>query len=523
MPTPPGTSHTTNAFSWRFVTPLLTGSAINAINSSLIATALVPIAAAVHVSVGRTAVLVSALYLASAVAQPMGGKLAEEFGPRRVFLVGVLIVLAGGIVGGSGQNLTGLVVARVLIGVGSSAVYPSAMLLIRRRAAAAGLDAPPGGVLGSLMIAGAATSALGLPLGGVLVDAWGWRTTFLINLPFALLALAMAFFWIPSDLPVEGPRTLREVAARLDVAGIVGFGGAMAALLVFLMGLPRPDWIALGLAVVAGTGLVWWELRASRPFFDVRLLGTNLALTRTYLRFALAGLCVYTVLYGLTQWLQAGRGMSSEKAGLLLLPMSALSALLVRPISQRNLVRMPLVVAAVSCLAASAGVCALNTSTPIAWIVVITLLFGVTLGTTISANQTALYTQVTADQIGTAAGLFRTFGFLGSIASSALISVVFHTQVNDHRLHVIALIMVLVSVLGLIIVVTDRKIMTRVPVRPDDPAPVRRDDPPAGHRRRPDREGDTPTGSDRDTDPRRAGAGTQISGSRQRPGGGRSL
>ncbi|MGW2021795.1 MFS transporter [Streptomyces decoyicus] len=523
MPTPPGTSHTTNPFSWRFVAPLLTGSAINAINSSLIATALVPIAAAVQVPVGRTAVLVSALYLASAVAQPMGGKLAEEFGPRRVFLVGVLIVLAGGTVGGMGQNLTSLVVARVLIGVGSSAVYPSAMLLIRRRAAAAGLDAPPGGVLGSLMIAGAATSALGLPLGGVLVDAWGWRTTFLINLPFALLALTMAFLWIPSDRPVEGPRTLREVAARLDVAGIVGFGGAMAALLVFLMGLPHPDWIALGLAVAAGTGLVWWELRASRPFFDVRLLGTNLALTRTYLRFALAGLCVYTVLYGLTQWLQAGRGLSSEKAGLLLLPMSALSALLVRPISQRNLVRMPLVVAAVSCLAASAGVFALTTSTPIAWIVVITLVFGITLGTTISANQTALYTQVAADRIGTAAGLFRTFGFLGSIASSALISVVFHTQVNDHRLHMIALVMVVVSVLGLVLVVTDGKIMTQSLARRDDPALVRRDDPPAGHRRRPDRDGAAAAGSDGDTDPQRVGASTQISGSRQRPGGEKGL
>jgi MFS family permease len=174
------------------VTPLFTGAAINAINTSLIATALVPIAAAIHVSVGRTAVLVSALYLASAIAQPTGGKLAEEFGPRRVFLTGILIVLAGGIVGGVGQDLTALVVARVLIGVGSSAVYPSAMLLIRRRADAAGLAAPPGGVLGGLMIAGAATSALGLPIGGVLVDAWGWRTTFLINLPIALLALAMA-------------------------------------------------------------------------------------------------------------------------------------------------------------------------------------------------------------------------------------------------------------------------------------------------------------------------------------------
>lgn len=498
IPAPRGPSHPANAFSWRFVTPLFTGSAINAINSSLIATALVPIAAAVHVSVGRTAVLVSTLYLASAIAQPVGGKLAEEFGPRRVFLTGVLIVLAGGTVGGLGQDLTALVVSRVLIGVGSSAVYPSAMLLIRRRAEAAGLAAPPGGVLGGLMIAGAATAALGLPVGGVLVDAWGWRTTFFVNLPVALLALAMAVRWIPADPPAARSRPLRQVAVRLDVVGIVGFGGALAALLVFLMGLPHPDWIALGLAVVLGAGLVWWELRASRPFFDVRLLGTNPALTRTYLRFAVASLCVYTVLYGLTQWLQAGRGVSAQEAGLLLLPMSALSALLARPISRRNLVRTPLVVAAVSCLTASAGVLALTTSTPIGWIVVITLLFGITLGTTISANQTALYTQVAADHLGTAAGLFRTFGFLGSIASSALLSLVFHTHVDDHHLHLIALIMVVVSVLGLVIVVTDRAVMGQ--------SRARRDELSAGLRRRPDPDEDTPAGSDRGADPGHTGS-----------------
>lgn len=180
-----------------------------------------------------------------------------------------------------------------------------------------------------------------------------------------------------------------------------------------------------------------------------------------YLRFAIASLCVYTVLYGLTQWLQAGRGMSSKEAGLLLLPMSAISALLARPISKHNLVRSPLVAAAASCLAASAGVLALTTRTPIAWIVAITLIFGITLGTTISANQTTLYAQVTADQIGTASGLFRTFGFLGSIASSALISIVFHNHVNDHHLHEIAMTMVTISILGLIIVITDRKVMAQ--------------------------------------------------------------
>ncbi|HEY4464147.1 MAG TPA: MFS transporter, partial [Streptosporangiaceae bacterium] len=184
------TTGTQNAFSWRFVTPLFMGSALNPVNSSLIATALVPIAAAVHVSVGRTAVLVSALYLASAIAQPTAGKLAGEFGPRRVFLAGIVTVLAGGLVGGLGQDLTTLIVSRVLIGIGTSASYPTAMLLIRRRAESAGLAEPPGGVLGGLVIAGMVTPAVGLPIGGLLVDAWGWRTTFLVNVPFALAALA---------------------------------------------------------------------------------------------------------------------------------------------------------------------------------------------------------------------------------------------------------------------------------------------------------------------------------------------
>jgi MFS family permease len=480
-----GDNQKSGAFSWRFMTPLLIGSALNPVNSSLIATALVPIAPAVHVSVGRTAALVSALYLASAIAQPTGGKLAEEFGPRRVFVAGILIVLAGGLVGGLGQNLATLIVARVLIGVGTSAGYPSAMLVIRRRAEGVGLDAPPGGVLGSLVIAGAATAALGLPIGGVLVHAWGWRATFFVNVPVTFIALAMAIFWIPADERVARPRALRDIAVRLDVAGIVGFGGAMTSLLVFLMGLPSPDWIALGAAVVIGAALVWWELRASHPFIDVRLLATNLALTRTYLRFALVTLCLYSVLYGVTQWLQAGRGISSEEAGLLLLPMTALSAVIARPISQRNLVRGPLVVAAVSCLAGSAGVLALAASTPVVWVVGITLVFGITFGTTVSANQTALYTQVAAGQIGTASGLLRTFGYIGSIASSALISIAFHTGVSDGHLHTIAVIMVAVSALGLLVVLADRGLMAR-------PRVQQHDDQPTGQRRSADSDANAP-------------------------------
>ena len=89
----------------------------------------------------------------------------------------------------------------------------------------------------------------------------------------------------------------------------------------------------------------------------------------------------------------------------------------------------------------------------------IPVVFGVTLGAGVSANPTALYTQIPADQIGTASGMFRTWGYIGSIASAAIISISFHSGVSDHGLHAIALIMVIVSVLVLLFTVGDRHLM----------------------------------------------------------------
>jgi MFS family permease len=353
-----------------------------------------------------------------------------------------------------------LIVARVLIGVGTSAGYPSAMLLIRRRATQAGLGAPPGGVLGGLVIAGMVTPAIGLPLGGVLVGAWSWRATFLVNIPLTLATLAMTVWWIPKDPARDKIRNGRDIAARLDVVGIAGFGGTMAALLVFLMSLPRPDYVVLGLAVIAGAALTWWELRASHPFFDVRLLVTNRALSLTYLRFAVLCLCLYTVLYGVTQWLQAGRGLTALAAGLVQLPMSLVSGVIARPVSRRNLLRAPLVIAAACCLAGSAVTVLFTHATSLGLIIVATLLFGVATGAGTSANQTALYTVVPAGQIGTASGLFRTFGYIGSIASSAILSITFHASVTDHGLHVIAVIMIAVSALAVGVTLADRQLMS---------------------------------------------------------------
>ena len=442
-------------YSWRFTAPLFIGSALNPVNSSLIATALVPIARGLGVPVGQTAALVSALYLATAIAQPTAGKAAEVFGPRRVFLAGIIAVGGGGLVGGFAQDLVTLLVSRVLIGLGTSCAYPTAMLLIRRRARDAGLDKPPGGVLGGLMIAGVASASLGLPAGGLLVGAFGWRSVFFVNVPVALVALVATFAWVQPDGPLPRQR-LRDLAVRLDLAGIAGFALAMTALLLFLFGLPAAHWYLLGISGALWAALAAWELRAGAPFLDIRMLAANKALTRTYLRFGLAMLCLYVVLYGITQWMEAVRGLSETEAGLITLPMTLISGLVVSPVSRRNLIRGPVIAASVACLIGSAGALILSSSVWIGWVVVVTLFFGLVAGFASAGNQTALYSQAPADQLGTASGLLRTFGYVGSIASSAITGIVFHASVTDSGVHLIAWIMTGVSLVLLLFSALDR-------------------------------------------------------------------
>ena len=445
-------------FGPRFVTPLFMGSALNPINSSVIATALVSIAAAMGVPVGRTSILISSLYLTSAVAQPTCGRLSEEFGPRRVFLTGIAIVLAGGILGGVARNLPTLVVARVLIGLGTSAGYPSAMLLIRRRATAVGLKSPPRSVLGGIAIAGAATVAIGPTVGGLLLGWFDWRAAFLINVPVACLTFAMALRWIAKDPDRIGGHSAREVVTRIDLPGVVGFGTAMTALLVFLLALPRPDWIALGISVAVAAALVRWELRAGNPFLDVRFLAANPALTRTYLRYACTLLGVYVILYGLTQWVEAVRGLSAYDAGLLLMPMGILSAVTARVVSRRQDTRKPLIACSVFLVAGAVATLFLTSHSSVAVIIAATALFGLASGAGNVTNQTVLYQESPAERVGTASGLLRTFGYIGSIAAATITGVVFRTRVDDTGLHSVALVLTGIGVVVLLMTVLDRRL-----------------------------------------------------------------
>ena len=106
-----------DGFDRKLLAPLISGAVLNPVNSTIIAVALVPIGVAFGEPASATAWLISSLYLATAVGQPVAGRLIDRYGPRRVFLPATALVGLAGVIGTLAPNLAVLVVARVVLGL----------------------------------------------------------------------------------------------------------------------------------------------------------------------------------------------------------------------------------------------------------------------------------------------------------------------------------------------------------------------------------------------------------------------
>ncbi|MCO5999442.1 MFS transporter [Actinoallomurus rhizosphaericola] len=467
-------------FGLRFTLPLMLGTTLNPVNSSMIATGLAAIAADFHVGPGRSASLVAVLYLCSAVMQPTMGKLATLYGPRRIFLTGVAILLVGGVIGGLAPAFGLLLLSRALIGVGSSACYPSAMALVRRRAERLGTGVPSV-VLGNFSIASQVVTVVGLPVGGVLAGVFGWRALFFVNVPLALIALGFAARQVEQDPPARRSRGLTGILADVDLAGIVLFAACVVSLLIFLDDLERPAWPLAGLAAATAAALVLWEHRAASPLIDVRALARSGALRRTYLRQMTTGLGVYTAMYAITQWLEGSAGYGSSRVGVIMLPLSLVSMVLARIVAKRGWVRRPLTLGALAMAGGGLTMAAARHDAGIWLPLAMTVLFGCTNGLSNFANQTTLYVQTPADGIAVASGLFRTFAYIGAIFSSSLIGIAFGDRVTDTGFHHLGWVVVGLGAFTALVTALDRRVPISVAGGPREQAPASQNPPASPH------------------------------------------
>lgn len=451
------TRPTPTGFDRRLIAPMVLGSVLNPINSSMIAVALVPIGIAFGAPPSETVWLVSALYLATAVGQPVIGRLVDMYGPRRLYLIGTALVGVAGLMGALAPSLGVLIAARVLLGFGTSAAYPAAMQLTRSEAERTGKDSPAG-VLTALAVSAQTVSVIGPTLGGFLIGVGGWRAIFTVNVPLSVACLVLGALRLPK-MDKETAGTRRDV----DPPGMLLFAVMLVSLMMFLTAPKLSEWYLPVLSAVAAVAFARRELRVPEPFVDLRVLGGNLPLVTTYIRQFLGYTTSYAFLYGYTQWLEEGRGLHASAAGLILLPLSATALGVSTLTGRREAIRAKLLVGSAIQVVGCAGLFLVGADSPVWLLLAVGAVLGIPQGLLGLAGQNALYRQAEPARIASAAGLLRTFMYLGALAASAATAAFFPHRADTPGLHDLALFMAVGSALLLAITLPDRSLRTLTP------------------------------------------------------------
>lgn len=243
-----------------------------------------------------------------------GGGLADRYGRRRIFLLGLAIFGAGSAACGLGGSLGIVVAGRLVQGVGAALELPASLAIVSvtfddagERAQAMGLWASIGGL--SLIV--------GPLLGGALVDMFGWQSVFLVNVPVVAVAAALTLLAVPesSDPDARGADLLGQ-ALSVAALGAAVFGVIEGSTL----GWGSPAIVgALVLAGAAAIGFVAFERRRRHPLVEVTYF-RDPTFAAANIVGALMVFAIYGMLFLLTLFLQNVKGASASGAGLWLVP-----------------------------------------------------------------------------------------------------------------------------------------------------------------------------------------------------------
>jgi MFS family permease len=400
-----------------------TGTILQGLNSAIVAVALIPIA----VYFGDSSAIpwiVSGLYIASAVGSPAGGRLADLFGARRIYLVGLVVVLLASIAGPFVPSIEWLVVDRVVLGLGASMHFPAAMAIIRQQAAKRQQTAT--GAIGIIAVCGQTSAALGPTIGGLVVVIWGWQGIFWVNVPLVVLSAIWVMVQVPKDEVRERAGMLRGIKS-IDPLGMVLFVATVVLLMLGLLSLENdPQWLLFAAFVPVAALFVLREMAAPSPFIDVRLMLGHRQFALTCARAVLTFISFYCIFYGLPQWLEASRGLDAAATGLLMLPVfgvGVLSTIVATRLGRRLSPRLLLVFGTSAMLLAGVLLAlVVSTDSPIWLLVIVSVLLGVPNGFNNLGNQLILHNSVPGKSAGSASGIYRTSQYFGAVLSAVIVA-----------------------------------------------------------------------------------------------------
>jgi len=248
----------------------------------------------------------------------LGGRAADLFGQKRIFLLGLTIFTGASLAAGVAQSDTWLTAARAIQGFGGAILSPATLTIIVTTFSGPRL-ARSIGMWSAVAGAGGATGAL---LGGILVQELSWRWVFFINVPIGIVLAIMAVTNLPEHRREVDRRSLDVLGAVLVTAGLTAAVYGIVNTTTYPWGSAR-TLFTLGVAAVLLAAFVVIELRVvAVPLVPMRFFRSKTA-SGANLVMILVGGAFFSMWYFLTLYMQDVLGYSALKTGLCFLPQSA--------------------------------------------------------------------------------------------------------------------------------------------------------------------------------------------------------
>ncbi|MBA3263221.1 MAG: MFS transporter [Thermoleophilaceae bacterium] len=255
---------------WRIFGVMMIGWSMSLLDISIVNISIPELQDEMSTDVGTVTWVINAYNLTFAVLLVSMGRLADQFGRRRFFIIGLTVFTIGSALCATAWSVEWLIVFRLIQGVGAGILAPLGFAMTV-------LVFPPeqrGRGLALIAVVALVSSALGPVVGGVLVEVASWHWIFLINIPFGVLGIVMCLRWWPETWDLSAGR-------QVDVRGMLLLGAAVFCLIVALVeanpfGGDLPLWLSLmQAAILLGAAFVWWERRAPNPMITPGLIANK--------------------------------------------------------------------------------------------------------------------------------------------------------------------------------------------------------------------------------------------------------
>ena len=306
-------------YRWLLLIAVMVGTMASIMSSTIVNVAIPDMSQHFALGQGRAQWVTSGFMVAMTVAMLTTPWLLARYGYRRTYAGSMLLLMAGGIGGGLANDFALVLAARVAEGVAAGVVQPIAAIIIMR-AFGTHEQGRASGLFGMGVVL---APALGPSVGGVLVDALGWRSIFFMVVPLCLLSLWMAYRYVPDGVAAD-----RE-GQMIDWRGMLLAAAGTLCLLNGMVALqgqgshPLQAAVLLAAALASLSGFIGWQRRmlatGREPLMNLALFGNRPFAMGSVVAF-IYGTALFGSTYLLPVYMQLGLNLSASHAGTVLLP-----------------------------------------------------------------------------------------------------------------------------------------------------------------------------------------------------------